>query len=71
MIESNVLVYARMRAALSGVDAGLVCVWGQARRASNRLVPKPVCGPLLPDGALRRLARMLAKKTPPNAAGKS
>ncbi len=65
MIESDALVYARMHAALSGVDAGLVFVSGaMLDQDSADLVPEEMRGRLLLDSDLRRLARMLTKQKP-------
>ena len=65
MIESNTLVYARMRVALSGVDPGVVFASGaMLDQDSADLLPEEMRGRPLLDSDLRRLARMLTKQKP-------
>lgn len=63
MIESNALVNARMRAALSGVDEGLLFVSGHVLDSDNTAqVPSNLMGRLLGRADLRKLERILLDK---------
>lgn len=65
VIESNALIYARMRVALSGVDKGLAFVSGDVLdQDSMRQLPIALLGRLLNPSDLRTLERALVKKKP-------
>jgi hypothetical protein len=70
MIESNALVNARMRAALSGADEGLLFVSGHVLDSDNTAqVPSDLIGRLLDRSDLLKLERMLLdKKLSPRSA---
>lgn len=66
VVESNALINARMRVALSGADEGLTFVSGDVLDDdSMRQVPVDLLGRLLDPSDLQKLERMLIKKKPP------
>jgi hypothetical protein len=63
VIESNALINARMRVALSGADKGLLFLSGDMLDDdSTGLVPVEMHGRLLDQSDLRKLESMLLKK---------
>jgi hypothetical protein len=66
MIESNALIYARMRVALSGADKGLAFISGDVLDPDSvGEMPSDLLGSLLDQSDLRKLERLLLKKKPP------
>jgi hypothetical protein len=65
VIESNALINARMRVALSGADEGLLFLSGHLLDdESAGQMPAELLGRLLNQDDLRKLARRLLRKKP-------
>ena len=64
VVEAQVLIQARMKAAVSRLDPGFECDGYALDEASARQIPPDMIGRLLDDGDLRRLQRITTRKKP-------
>ena len=65
VLEANALTYARMKAAVFGLDQGLDFVGGhELDEGSTRQMPEDMIGRLLDAGDLRRLRQAIAPNKP-------